>query len=162
MHRAQYWLLTKAFIQDSVPNVNRPYFRLFGEYLRDSLWLRLLIQPLSQWSNCCRSRKCILWHIPVHAIFAAVFYIFFLPVLSRSPFTSRTPNKDQKTEQLFYFLLVQVPSPGDIHELRGKRFCACYSQALTKSKACTMLMSLVCTCKRIQWNNNFCTIFNSV
>ena len=36
------------------------------------------------------------------------FYLFFLPVLSRSSFTSRTPNKDQKTEQLFYFLLIQV------------------------------------------------------
>ena len=65
-------------------------------------------QPLSQRSNCCRSRKCIRWHIPVHAIFA-VFYLFFLFVLSRPSFTSRTPNKDQKTEELFYFLLVQVP-----------------------------------------------------
>ena len=55
-----------------------------------------------------RSRKCIRWHIPVHAIFA-VFYLFFLLVLSRPPFTSRTPNKDQKTEEHFYFLLVQVP-----------------------------------------------------
>ena len=94
--------------------------------------LSRMVQSLGQRSNCCRSRKCIRWLIPVHAIFA-VFYLFFLPVLSRSSFTSRTPNKDQKTEQLFYFLLVQVPSPGDIHELRGKRFCACYSQALTKS-----------------------------
>ena len=65
-------------------------------------------QPFSQRSNCCRSRKYIRWHIPVHAIFA-VFYLFFLPVLSRPSFTSRTPNKDQKTEQLFYFQLVQVP-----------------------------------------------------
>ena len=55
----------------------------------------------------CRSRNCIWWHIPVHAIFA-VFYPFFIPVLPRSSFTSRTPNKDQKTEQLFYFLLVQA------------------------------------------------------
>ena len=35
----------------------------------------------------CRSRKCIRWHIPVHAIFA-VFYVFFLPVLCRPSFTS--------------------------------------------------------------------------
>ena len=49
---------------------------------------------LSQRSNCCRSRKCIRWHIPVHAIFA-VFDQFFLPVLSRP---SKTPNKDHKTE----------------------------------------------------------------
>ena len=48
-------------------------------------------QPLSQRSNCCRPRKCIRWHIPVHAIFA-VFYLFFLLVLSRPSFTSRTPN----------------------------------------------------------------------
>ena len=66
------------------------------------------LQPLSQRSNCCRSRKYIRWHIPVHAIFA-VFYLFFFPVLSRPSFTSRTPNKDQKTEQLFYFQFVQVP-----------------------------------------------------
>ena len=32
----------------------------------------------------------------------------FLLVLSRPSFTSRTPNKDKKTEQLFYFLRVQV------------------------------------------------------
>ena len=56
----------------------------------------------------CKSRECIRWHIPVHAIFA-VFYLFFLPALSRPSFTSRTPNKDQKTEQLFYFLFVQAP-----------------------------------------------------
>jgi hypothetical protein len=55
----------------------------------------------------CRSRKCIRWHIPVHAIFA-VFIYFFIPALSRPSFTSRTPNKDQKTEQLLYFLLVQL------------------------------------------------------
>ena len=30
----------------------------------------------------CRSRKCIRWHIPVHAIFAV--FNLFLPVLSRS------------------------------------------------------------------------------
>jgi hypothetical protein len=43
----------------------------------------------------------------MHAILA-VFYPFFLLVLSRPSFTSRTLNKDQKTEQLFYFLRVQV------------------------------------------------------
>ena len=48
----------------------------------------------------CRSRKCIRGHIPMHAIFA-VFYLFFLPDLSRLSFTSRTPDKDQKIEQLF-------------------------------------------------------------
>ena len=61
--------------------------------------------------NTCkayRSRKCIQGHIPMHAIFA-VFIYFFIHVLSRSCFTSRTPDKDQKIEQLFYFLLVQVP-----------------------------------------------------
>ena len=46
----------------------------------------------------------------MHAIFA-VFYLFFLPVLSRPSFTSRTPNKDQKTEQLFYFLLFKSYNP---------------------------------------------------
>ena len=52
-------------------------------------------------------QKCIRCHIPMHAIFA-IFYQFFLLVVSRSSFTSRTPNKDQKIEQFFYFLLVQV------------------------------------------------------
>ena len=47
------------------------------------------------------------WHIPLHALFA-VLYRFFLPVLSRPFFTSRTPNKDQKTEQLFYLLFAQI------------------------------------------------------
>ena len=55
--------------------------------------------------NAYRSRKCIRGHIPVHAIFAIFIYLF-IPVLSRSYFTSRTPDKDQKIEQLFYFLLV--------------------------------------------------------
>ena len=54
-----------------------------------------------------RSRKCIRGHIPMHEIFA-VFICIFIPVLSRPSFTSRTPDKDQKIEQLFYFLLVQV------------------------------------------------------
>ena len=40
--------------------------------------------------------------------FCRFFCLFFLPVLSRPSFTFRTPNKDQKTEELFYFLLVQV------------------------------------------------------
>jgi hypothetical protein len=55
------------------------------------------------------------------------FCLFLLRVLSRPSFISRTPNKDQKTEQLFYFLLVQFLQPRDVHELRSKRFCACYS-----------------------------------
>ena len=40
--------------------------------------------------------------------FFTVFIYFFIPVLSTPSFTSRTPNKDQKIEQLFYLLLVQV------------------------------------------------------
>ena len=36
---------------------------------------------------------------------------FFLPVSSRQSFTFRTPDKDQKTEELFYFLLVQILYP---------------------------------------------------
>ncbi len=33
-------------------------------------------QLLSQRSNCCRSRKCIRWHIPVHAILTVFIYFF--------------------------------------------------------------------------------------
>ena len=61
-----------------------------------------------------------------------VFIYFLIPVLSRSYFTSRTPDRDQKIEQLFFFLLVQFPQPGDIHELHGERFCACHPQVLEK------------------------------
>ena len=58
--------------------------------------------------------------------------IFFIPVLSRPSFTFRTPNKGQKIGQLFYHPMVQVPSPGDVHELHSECFCACYLQTLTK------------------------------
>ena len=94
--------------------------------------LDLVVKPavLNTYKRC-RSRKCIRGHIPMHAILA-VFIYFFIPVLSRPSFTSRTPNKNQKIEQLFYCPMVQIPSPRDIHELRGEHFCACYSQALTK------------------------------
>ena len=37
-------------------------------------------------------------HIPMHAV-SAVFICIFIPVLSRSYFTCRTPNKDQKINQ---------------------------------------------------------------
>ena len=44
------------------------------------------VQLLSQRSNCCRSRKCIRWLIPVHAIFGVFFiyfsYLFYLGHLS--------------------------------------------------------------------------------
>ena len=53
-----------------------------------------------------RSRKYIRERIPVHEIFG-IFSFFFISVLSRPSFTS--PDKDQKIEQLFYFLLIQVP-----------------------------------------------------
>ena len=88
-------------------------------------------QPLSQWSICCRSRKCIGCLIPVHAIFA-IFIYFFIPVLSRSCSTSRTLDKDQKIEQLFYFLLVQVPKPGDIHEHCSEHFVHAIRKRLKK------------------------------
>ena len=43
---------------------------------------------------------------------ACIFYLFFdlfyIPVLSRSCIFSRTPDKDQKIEPLFYFLLIHV------------------------------------------------------
>ena len=60
------------------------------------------------------------------------FSPFLISVLSRSYFTSRTLDKDQKIEQLLFFLVVQVPQPGDIHEVRGERLYACYSQKLKK------------------------------
>ena len=53
------------------------------------------IQSLGQRSNCCKSRKCIWGHIPMHEIFSIYIY-FFIPVLSRPSFTFRTPDEDQK------------------------------------------------------------------
>ena len=44
------------------------------------------------------------------------FLSIFL-VISRSSFTSRTPNKTQKIELLFYFLIVLFLWLGDIHKL---------------------------------------------
>ena len=102
------------------------------QLLSSESWFLDTTQLLSQQYNCCTSRKCIWWHIPVHAIFA-FFYLFFLPALSKP---SRTPNKHHKTEQLFYFLFIQVLLPGDIHDLRSDCFSARYSQVLTKSASC--------------------------
>ena len=68
----------------------------------------LTVQPLSQQSNCCTSRKCIRGHISMHEIFT-IFISFFIPVLSRPSFTSRTPNNNQEIKQLFYVFLVQIP-----------------------------------------------------
>ena len=91
------------------------YWHVYQIYMYSCcIWSPLLtvVKPAVQNTyKRCRSRKCIRWHIPVHAIFA-IFYLFFLLVLSRPSFTFWTPNKDQKTEQLFYFLLVQVLLPG--------------------------------------------------
>ena len=41
----------------------------------------------------------------------AVFIYFFIPVVSRSSFTSRTPNKNQKIEQLFYSIFFKSHNP---------------------------------------------------
>ena len=101
----------------------------------------------------CRSRKCIWGHIPMHEIFA-VFIFFFIPVLSRPSFTSMTPDKDQKKDKHFYFPLIQAPSPGDVHELHGKCFCACYLQALKKvprAKKWHVLVPL----DRFPWFNHY-------
>ena len=50
----------------------------------------------------CRSRKSIRWHIPVHPIFG-VFHLFFLPVLCRPCFTSRTTKtRRQSNSSTFY------------------------------------------------------------
>ena len=65
----------------------------------------------------CRCRKCIQGHIPINASDFAIFIYFFIPVLSGPSLTSRTPNEDVKIEQLFCFLLIQVPSPGVVLEL---------------------------------------------
>ena len=84
--------------------------KLFSSYLKVVQNTRItVVKPAVQnMYKPCRSRKYIRGHIPMHAFFA-VFIYFFIHVLSRSCFTSRTPDKDQKIEQLFYFLHIQVP-----------------------------------------------------
>ena len=72
------------------------YSTVHVEYMYSYMYYPIpVVKPAVQNTYKRRSRKCIQWHIPVHAIFA-VFYLFFLPVLSRTSFTSRTPNKDQR------------------------------------------------------------------
>ena len=69
------------------------------------------------------------------AMFQCMQFLPFLsifhtcPIYYRPSFTSRTPDKDHKIEQLFFLLL----SPGEGHELHSECFCACCLQALTKS-----------------------------
>ena len=66
--------------------------------LLSNLLLSTCIQPLSKWSNCCRSRKCIRWHIPVHAIlpffiyFSYLFYLGHLSLLGLQTKTRRQRN----------------------------------------------------------------------
>ena len=50
--------------------------------------------------NHCRSRKSIRGHIPVYD-FLPVYILYILQALSMEHFTSTTPNKDQKVEQVF-------------------------------------------------------------
>ena len=70
-------------------------------------------------------------------LYMRFFCRFFLHVLSRSYFTSKTPNKDQKIGQLFYFL------QSHNHELCSECFCACYSPELTESALCKKRYILV-------------------
>ena len=57
--------------------------------------------------NACRSRKCICDCIPMY-IFCAVYFLYFLQALFVSDFTSKTQNKDQRVEQLFFCPFVYV------------------------------------------------------
>ena len=54
---------------------------------------------LSQRSNCCKFRRCIRGHIPMHTIFYRLSIFHSCPVC----ITYRTPDKDRKIEQLFFF-----------------------------------------------------------
>ena len=60
------------------------------------------------------------------------FLFIFPPVISRPSFTSWTPNEYQRREQLFYYLVIQVLYPGDIHVFHSEWVCACYLQVLEK------------------------------
>ena len=77
--------------------------RVYSSWVtRQLLIIYTVIKPAVQIPyKPCRYRKYIWDNIPMHAIFCC-FYLLFHTVLSRSYFTSRTPDKDQKIEQLFY------------------------------------------------------------
>ena len=61
------------------------------------------MQSLGQRSNCCRSRKCIGWHIPVFAIFAVFFtYFSYLSYLGHlSLLGLQTKTKRQRNSSTF-------------------------------------------------------------
>ena len=68
-------------------------------------WTACLTAVSSQPSNCCRYRKSIFDCVPMHNYFA-VYLLCFLRALYWPSFTSKTPNKNQEVEQLFYCLSV--------------------------------------------------------
>ena len=53
--------------------------------------------------------------------FLPVYIQYFLQAVTLPYFTSKTLNKDQKIEQLFYSLLVFVLQLGDVRELHGSQ-----------------------------------------
>ena len=65
--------------------------------------VKSLLQPLGQRSICRRSRKFVFGYIPMYN-FSPVYFLYFLQALFLSDFTSRTQNKDQQVEQLYYCL----------------------------------------------------------
>ena len=62
-------------------------------------------QSISQPSKtykCCRSRKCIRWHIPVHAIFAGFIYFSYLVYLGHlSLLGHQTKTRRQSNSSTF-------------------------------------------------------------
>ena len=54
--------------------------------------------------------------------FLATLFLCVLQALYRTPFISRTPNKDQKVEQCFFCQFVQVLCLKNVHELMVVRF----------------------------------------
>ena len=60
-----------------------------------------------------------------NAIFAVFIYFTYLSCLGHASDSSQRPE-----DRAALNLLAQVPEPGDIHELHGEPFCACYLQTL--------------------------------
>ena len=72
-------------------------------------------------------------HSQCMQFFFAVFIYFFIPVLSKLSFTFRTPNKDQKIEQLFF--LFKSYNPETLMSSAVNGLCMLYASAHKKCLA---------------------------
>ena len=105
---------------------NRKIFYVINAPSRKSVWGVLVHSPFS----CLASDPIGEVHPVAHSSACMQFFLSFY--LGHLHFQD---SKDQKTEKL----LLSARSSPDIHELRGNRFCVCYSQALALTKSASLV-----------------------